>query len=128
MPFDNPHQMPLGDLEILGDARGRIAEEGNWLKGDFRDGNRHCLVAALSVAAGSCDVRTPNMAERRLARLLVKQLPTKAPLWTRLRIMPVRHRLMYFNDDARTTHSDVMALYDRAIEHLVNRAPIRAIV
>jgi hypothetical protein len=124
MPFDNPHHMPFGDLEILRDARRRIAEEGNWLKGDFRDGDRLCVVAALSAAAGSCNLRTPNMAERRLARLLAKQLPAKAPLWTRLRVMPLRHRLMYFNDDARTTHSDIVALYDRAIEHLVGRAPI----
>ena len=128
MPFDNPHQMPFGDLEILRDARSRIADEGNWLKGDFRDGDRHCLVAALSVAAGSRNFKIPNKAERRLARFLVTQLPAKAPFWTRLRVMPARHRLMYFNDDARTTHSDVMALYDRAIEHLASRALVRAVV
>ena len=124
MPFDNPHQMPFGDLEVLRDARGRIADEGNWCKGDFNDGDRHCLVAALSLAAGSSDFRTPNGTERRLARHLVMQLPKKVPLRTRLRIMPVRQRLMYFNDDARTTHDDVVALYDRAIERLSCRAPI----
>ena len=25
MPFDNPHQMPFGDLELLMEARGRIS-------------------------------------------------------------------------------------------------------
>jgi len=124
MPFDNPHHMPLGDVEILRDARSRIADEGNWLKYDFQDGNRHCLVGALSLAAGSANFRTPNGTERRLARHLVMQLPKKVPLRTRLRIMPVRQRLMYFNDDARTTHDDVVALYDRAIERLSCRAPI----
>jgi len=124
MPFDNPHHMPLGDVEILRDARSRIADEGNWLKYDFQDGNRHCLVGALSLAAGSANFRTPNGTERRLARHLVMQLPKKVPLRTRLRIMPARQRLMYFNDDARTTHDDVVALYDRAIERLSCRAPI----
>jgi hypothetical protein len=124
MPFDNPHHMPLGDVEIVRDARSRIADEGNWLKYDFQDGNRHCLVGALSLAAGSANFRTPNGTERRLARHLVMQLPKKVPLRTRLRIMPVRQRLMYFNDDARTTHDDVVALYDRAIERLSCRAPI----
>jgi len=121
MPFDNPHHMPLGDVEILRDARSRIADEGNWLKYDFQDGNRHCLVGALSLAAGSANFRTPNGTERRLARRLVTQLPTNAPLRIRLRFMPVRQRLMYFNDDERTTHSDVVALYDRTIEHLASR-------
>ena len=128
MPFDNAHQVPFGDLEILRDARGRIAEEGNRCKGDFRDGDRHCLVAALSLAAGSSDFRTPNGTERRLAQRLVTQLPTSAPLRIRLRFMPVRQRLMYFNDDERTTHSDVVALYDRTIEHLTSRVLDRTTV
>jgi hypothetical protein len=28
------------------------------------------------------------------------------------------HRLMRFNDSPRTTHDDVMALFDRTIRHL----------
>src|SRR5215469_10920295 len=128
MPFDNPHQMPFGDLEVLRDARGRIADKDNWLKGDFRDGDRHCLVAALALAAGSSDFRTPNGTERRLARCLVMQLPTNVPLRIRLRIMPVRQRLMYFNDDTGTNHSDVVALYDRTIEHLTSRVLDRTVV
>jgi hypothetical protein len=120
--------MPFDDLEVLRDARGRIADKENWLKGDFRDGDRHCLVAALSLAAGSSDFRTPNRTERRLARCLVMQLPTNVPLRIRLRIMPVRQRLMYFNDDTRTNHSDVAALYDRTIEHLTSRVLDRTVV
>ena len=121
MPFDNPHHMPFGDLEILREARSRIADQSNWLKYDFQDGDRHCLVGALSVAAGSRNFRCPNMTERRLTRVLAAQLPTKASFWTRFRVMPARHRLMHFNDNARATHGDVIALYDRAIEHTIGR-------
>jgi hypothetical protein len=33
MPFDNPHQTPFGDIEILTDARNRIASQNTWLSG-----------------------------------------------------------------------------------------------
>ena len=56
------------------------------------------------------------------------QIPTNVPLRMRLRIMPARQRLMYFNDDTPTTHSDVVALYDRTIEHLTSRVLDRTTV
>jgi hypothetical protein len=33
------------------------------------------------------------------------------------------HRLIRFNDSPRTTHDDVMALFDRTIQHLAATAP-----
>ena len=36
MPFDNPHQSPFGDIEILIDARGRIASRATSVKGRYR--------------------------------------------------------------------------------------------
>ena len=33
-------------------------------------------------------------------------------------------RLMWFNDDSRTSHEDVMALFDRTISHLATTARI----
>ncbi len=53
MPFDNPHQAPFGDIELLREARSRISSKGDWVQGRFRDGHRECLVAALSVVSGS---------------------------------------------------------------------------
>ena len=32
MPFDNPHELPFGDLEILRAARSRISNKGSWMK------------------------------------------------------------------------------------------------
>ena len=121
MPFDNPYDPPFGDLEILMNARSRISAEGSWLKGSFQDEDRRCLVAALSVAAGSPNFDNPNRIERRLARILVARLPPTAPLLTRFRVYPVRRRLMRFNDHRRTRHEDVLALYDRAIDHLAHK-------
>jgi hypothetical protein len=118
MPFDNPHYAPIGDLEILMDARSRIAKQNMWVKGSFRDGDRHCLVAALFVACGSRSLAIPNRKERRLARMLANQLPSRAPFRTIIRLIPSRQRLMWFNDGPRTCHEDVIALFDRAIDHL----------
>jgi len=35
-----------------------------------------------------------------------------------------RQRLMWFNDDSRTSHEDVMALFDRTISHQASTARI----
>jgi hypothetical protein len=74
MPFDNPHQVPISDLEILVDARGRISDKNSWVKWRFQDGNRYCLVGALSLACGNPNFNVTNETERRLARLLAEQL------------------------------------------------------
>ena len=118
MPFDNPHHMPIGDLEILMDARSRIAKQNMWVQGCFRDGGRRCLVAALSSACGSRNFMTPNHAELRLVQTLAKQLPPKTSFWAGIKLTSERRRLMWFNDGPRTCHEDVIALFDRAIDHL----------
>ncbi len=118
MPFDNPHQVPTGDVELLMDARNRICTRGLWVQGYFSNGNRHCLVAALSLACGSNSFQAPSRTELRIARLLVEQLPAKTTLWAKIRLLPARQRLMAFNDDLRTRHEDVLALFDRTIAHL----------
>ncbi len=69
MPFDFPNQGPIGDLDILVDARARVSGENQWIKGRFEDGDRHCLVAALSLACGSRSFNIPNKTERRLMHL-----------------------------------------------------------
>jgi hypothetical protein len=51
-------------------------------------------------------------------------MPPDAPFMTRCRFIPARPRLMSLNDDPRTTHEDVMALFDRTISHLARTAPI----
>jgi hypothetical protein len=113
MPFDIPIN---GDLEVLIEARARIAGENSWVQHRFKNGERHCLIAALSLACGSRNFRMPNKNERRLARLLAKQLSAKTR-WG-LRLVPSRYRLMSFNDHPRTSHEDVLALFDRTIYSL----------
>jgi hypothetical protein len=124
MPFDNPHQVPIGDLEILTDARARIGSENSWVQGRFKDGDRHCLVAALSLACASRSFNNPNKTERRLVQLLVKQLPPDTPFWARIRFVPARQRLMAFNEDSGTSHGNVVALLDRAISDPASMASV----
>ena len=122
MPFDNPHQTPFGDAELLWDARSRVSTRSDWVQGRFQDGNRLCIVGALSLVSGSRSFNTPNRVERRLARVLVAQLPPGRPVWARLRFFTARQRLMWFNDSRRTSHADVMALFDRAIDRSAAQA------
>ena len=124
MPFDNPHQAPFGALEVLTDARARIDRENSWVQGRFKDGDRHCLVAALSLACGSRSFNNPNKTERRLVRLLAKRFPPDTPFWARIRFVPARQRLMAFNDDSGTSHSNVVALLDQAISDLASKASV----
>lgn len=121
MPLDNPHRVPFSDVELLMDARDRIGIKSDWVQGRYQDGNRHCVVAALSIVCGSPSFNIANQTERRLARQLVVHLSSRLPFWTRLRFFTARQRLMWFNDDPRTTHSDVMGLFDRAISHQTAR-------
>jgi hypothetical protein len=124
MPFDAPYQTPFGDIELLTDARSRISNRKSWVQGSFQDGDRHCLVAALSLACGSRSFHVPNRTEKRLARLIAQQVPPDAPFMTRCKLIPARQCLMSLNDDPRTTHEDVIALLDRTISHLARTAPI----
>jgi hypothetical protein len=124
MPFDNPHQTPFGDADLLRDARSRIFGKSDWVQGRFQDGNRYCLVAALAVVSGSATFQMPNRVERRLARCLAAQLPSRVPLWARMRCFTARQRLIWFNDSWRTKHEDVIALFDRAIDHQSSKVSI----
>jgi hypothetical protein len=40
-----------------------------------------------------------------------------------LRFLTARQRLMWFNDNPRTSHADVMALFDRTIDSLASTVP-----
>ena len=124
MPFDNPHQTPFGDLELLMEARGRISSRDTWVQGHFQKRGRYCLVASLSLTCGSRSFGMPNRTELRLSRLVAMHMPSNAPFWIRHRFMPARRRLIAFNDDLLTHHEDVIALLDRAIEHLASTAPV----
>ena len=57
MPFDNPHELPFGDLEILRAARSRVSDKGSWLKCGFQKGNRFCLVAGTIRGGGEPQLR-----------------------------------------------------------------------
>ena len=124
MPFDSPSQMPFGDIELLMEARSRICDRKCWVQGRFQDGDRHCLVTALSLACGSRSFEMPNRTEKRLAREIAKQIAPDAPFMTRCMLLPARMRLMSLNDEPLTTHEDVMALFDRTIGQLARIAPI----
>ena len=124
MPFDNPSQAPIGDVAILMDARDRIAAPSRWIKNDLQDGDRHCLVAALSLACGSRTFDNPNETERRLAKFLAKQVPLSHGFTKWVAFVSPRHGLMMFNDHRRTRHDDVMGLFDRAIDHATRKAPL----
>jgi hypothetical protein len=124
MPFDNPHQMPFGDLELLMEARGRISRKDFWVQGHFQKDGRYCLVASLSLTCGTRSIGMPSRTELRVSRLVAMHMPSNAPFWIRHRFMPSRRRLIAFNDDLLTQHHDVIALLDRAIEHLASTAPV----
>jgi hypothetical protein len=124
MPFDAPYRTPFGDIELLTDARSRISNRKTWVQGRFQDGDRHCLVAALSLACASRSFQLPNGTEKRLVRLIAKQILPDAPFMTQCSLIPARQRLMALNDDPRTTHEDVMALFDRTVSHLASTARV----
>jgi hypothetical protein len=125
MPFDNPFEVPFDDIHLLMNARARIASPHCWLQGRFRKGDRYCLVGALSVECGSRSFRIPNRTERRLARRLAEQLPMVWKFWSRMMFFAPRYGMIMFNDNCRTRHKNVVALFDRAIQQLMAESPLR---
>ena len=123
MPFDNPNQNPTGDVQLLWDARTKVAEKSSWVQGRYSDVQRLCLAAALSVVAGSRSFDAPNRLERRLARLVAGQLPETVPFWTRIWFLTGRQRLVWYNDEPSTTHQDILSLLDRALHRAMQQMP-----
>ena len=56
MPFDNPHQTPFGDLELLMETRGRISSRDTLGSGPFPKGR-----ALLSRGGAIVDVRQSQL-------------------------------------------------------------------
>ena len=122
MPFDNLPGTPFSDIQLLWDARNRISDRDHWVQGRFEDGDRHCLVAALSLVSGSPCFDIGSRVERRLSRHLVRHLPPTSAVWG-IKFFTARWRLICFNDDADTSYEDVIELIDRTINHLASQEP-----
>jgi hypothetical protein len=98
------------DALLLMSARERVRT--HWTKNNYQDHDRYCMVGALAVACGNRRFRLPTWRERRLARLVAKELPFRIFLcW-----LTGRARLIVFNDSKKTKRHDVLGLFDRAIE------------
>lgn len=103
--------------QILIDAKALIADPARWSKGLFYNGRKcsYCAVGALNVASG-CEtpygagdntpkgVRIANQTARRFLDHAVNSYA------------PSEFSVMSFNDKPRTSHEDVMRVFDKAIE------------
>jgi hypothetical protein len=104
MPLDGTEIAFLGDhpLAKLGAVERLLASERQWCKGRMRDRDgRHCLVGAMQAVD---------------ARPLLEPIILRAA-----REVSGRHywRVESFNDNPRTTHSDVLRVLRRAREHII---------
>ena len=120
MPFDvfDPRPEPTNDGELLRLAQQMIADERFWIKLAWSSQTsfgttQYCPVAAIALACNNTNFRQPTKLERRLCRLLVRQMPLRGGLWRLL--VTSRLRVRIYNDHARTTHADIMRLFDAAI-------------
>lgn len=115
MPFDNSHEEPFGDIELLRRAKGLINTPDKWTKHVFfNDRGGYCAVAALSLACTGLVDRRLTPQGRRLASHLCRELPWRKLLW----FLTARAKLISFNDYGPTTHADMMHVFDRAIDRL----------
>lgn len=104
MPLDGTEFAFLGDhpLAKLGAVERLLASERQWCKGRMRDRDgRHCLVGAMQAVD---------------ARQLLEPIILRAA-----REVSGRHywRVESFNDNPRTTHSDVLRVLRRARENII---------
>jgi hypothetical protein len=87
-------------------ARAKIADEAHWIKGVDFSSERLCAMGAVGAA-----LKQPMGGFRWSAceAALIKALPSSAR-------GHASHSVVCFNDRRATTHSDILALFDRAIE------------
>jgi hypothetical protein len=112
MPFDSAPEIKE-ELRVLDRMREILAMPDKWCKGNVRDGDAVCVAGALYVADGSepdapLIVTTLSLAAMKSWGALVRTSRDDSGLF------PAE-----FNDDPRTTHSDILSLIDRAREKIV---------
>ena len=102
MPFDGTDAFDNQPLAKLGAVERLLATEQQWCKGRLRDAHgRHCLVGAIEAVGG-------------------RQVLQKVVLQAAREVSGKRYwRIEFFNDDPRTTHSDVLQVLHRARENLI---------
>lgn len=98
--------------ETLIAAKALIGTPEKWGKGQFRDANgRLCARGACGIASGkSFASKEASWAEYELIRFLPPRVDHRS--WQSHGPLSA---LANYNDDPATTHTDMMALFDRAI-------------
>lgn len=87
-------------------ARALIDTPEKWCKGAFELDGHLCALGALRKATTG-SARLPNAAPGEFVRYI------RARMWIESK---VSSGVEHFNDDPATTHADVLAMFDRAIE------------
>jgi hypothetical protein len=87
-------------VEVLREARGLIDTPEKWCKGIMRSGGRRCAVGAVSDVTGG-EMRMRHSEADGAFRALECAAGGR--------------RVHLLNDDPKTSHADVIAVFDRAI-------------
>jgi len=102
MPFDGIDAFDNHPIAKLGAVERMLATEQQWCKGRLRDAHgRHCLVGAIEAVGG-------------------RQVLQKPILQAAREVSGKRYwRIEFFNDDPRTTHTDVLQVLRRTRENMI---------
>lgn len=103
----------MNEIEGLQKARDLIA--AGWCQHTVSSGNKLCIVGAIRKSAGdSLHVhRFGGLADKAMT-ILDKYVPSETEAANPDYYTPIQ-RLPAFNDDSRTTQTDVLNLFDKAI-------------
>lgn len=107
--------------QALIDGRAVIADPAKWGKGHFRWNNCYCAVGAVAEVTGCFDhtggIVLDGFEVKSAITALADALPPAVKMHAIFRgAHPDFASVARYNDHADTTHADVLALYDRAIE------------
>jgi hypothetical protein len=102
----------VSDIEVIREARSILSDPNAWGKGAARPTPQAwCAVGALSLAIGRLpagDGRRRESYLRDVAELVESHIPHDAE----------SHRLSIYNDDPRTTHQDILNVFDKTLADL----------
>lgn len=103
-------------LDDLKAAKALIADPAKWAKEPDLSAESHCILTATQCHAGVVNIPGAIRLQRMLAPFLpppfVNDIASEGKAWP----------LVCFNDHPDTTHADVLALFDRAIDAALSTA------
>lgn len=105
-------------LQVLQEARARLAKRNGWIKGESHNGRAgYCATGAIYYVMGG------HIDRHKLYKTLAKQIPDK----DRIDLLNPHSSILLYNDRPETKKEDILDMFDKAIKYVSKKRGVRAV-